>query len=580
MGGSKQQQQRLFLGFLLLMCPFALASTKKLRADKRFPLSVGSESAKKYPDFELTWADNKTFRLSFAQLAFELGIPEEELELSAKGLADLIDSKTEVVHCQTPGETTHKYCQYFETVRKDIFQKSTVSVSTKERAARVTKKNASQMQRQKYPALLNSLTKITDANFVALLPSILKTKGCPKNLSAAAMRRAEMLLPEPKAKTAIVDLYKHADTCLKASDEAYEVIHFRYALLSYLWGNKEAALSAINKAVQARESDERARVLYWAGLMQSDLSLKELYWLRLTADFPLTYHALEVWEKKRMDPMRIFSSRPSFEIVRNALGSDAPVDSAMRWLEALYFIKRERAAVWLSDWISKNYFDQLSPSNVLYISKLKSKLNTPLSTIRFLSGGIRKDPTLLNDQTLRILFPRHYFESFSKSSAGVDAFLLLAVARQESGFNPMARSSANAKGLLQLLPQTARRLSSERNPDLYNPEKNIRLGAKFLSQLIDRYGSKVELALAAYNAGPNRIPQWQSRYETSDDLLFVDLIPFKETRNYVSSILRNNYWYERLYRVDPEIVGFNKGKRSSNVQRLISSHSTQSVDAR
>jgi soluble lytic murein transglycosylase len=257
-------------------------------------------------------------------------------------------------------------------------------------------------------------------------------------------------------------------------------------------------------------------------------------------EFPLTYHALEVWENQKKDPLAMFTERANIEIARNSLGSDSVVDLCMRWIEALYFADREKAASSLSDWLMSNYSTHLTQGNVYYISQLKSKLNTPLNTIRFLASGVRRDGKLLNLQTLRTLFPKHYYTDFSKVSSEVDVYLLLSVARQESGFNPVARSRANARGLLQIIPGTAKRLGNRNTADLYNPEKNIKLGTKFLAQLIDRFQS-AELSLAAYNAGPNRIPEWQRRYGTTDSLLFMDLIPFKETRNYVSSILRNNY---------------------------------------
>jgi hypothetical protein len=64
----------------------------------------------------------------------------------------------------------------------------------------------------------------------------------------------------------------------------------------------------------------------------------------------------------------------------------------------------------------------------------------------------------------------------------------------------------------------------------------------------------VELALAGYNAGPARVPTWKTRYPTDDPTLLIDLIPFKETRNYVSLIVRNNYWYEKLYRGEMDLL--------------------------
>ena len=70
---------------------------------------------------------------------------------------------------------------------------------------------------------------------------------------------------------------------------------------------------------------------------------------------------------------------------------------------------------------------------------------------------------------------------------------------------------------------------------------------RFFSRLNERYGGEAELALAAYNAGPENVDIWQARYPVANRLLFVDLIPFRETREYVASIARNYFWYKKLY---------------------------------
>jgi soluble lytic murein transglycosylase len=82
---------------------------------------------------------------------------------------------------------------------------------------------------------------------------------------------------------------------------------------------------------------------------------------------------------------------------------------------------------------------------------------------------------------------------------------------------------------------------------LMDPRTNVQVGVRYFSGLLQRFGGEAELALAAYNAGPERVEQWLSRYPADDRLLFVDLIPFRETREYVASIARNYYWYRELY---------------------------------
>jgi soluble lytic murein transglycosylase len=89
------------------------------------------------------------------------------------------------------------------------------------------------------------------------------------------------------------------------------------------------------------------------------------------------------------------------------------------------------------------------------------------------------------------------------------------------------------------------------------------LGVKFFSSLLDRFSGDAELALAAYNAGPERVDSWLKRYPVANRALFVDLIPFRETRDYVSLIARNYYWYQALYGLGP---GRGRVSRSDNAK--------------
>jgi soluble lytic murein transglycosylase len=135
--------------------------------------------------------------------------------------------------------------------------------------------------------------------------------------------------------------------------------------------------------------------------------------------------------------------------------------------------------------------------------------------------------------------------------AGLDPMLVAGLIHQESAFDPEARSIANAIGLMQLLPQTARRLAKEvriryARPQLVNPDYNIRLGTVYFADLRKQFGS-VEAALAAYNAGEDRVTAWTTGQSYRDTAEFVDSIPFTETRQYVQIIMRNADIYRRLY---------------------------------
>ena len=118
----------------------------------------------------------------------------------------------------------------------------------------------------------------------------------------------------------------------------------------------------------------------------------------------------------------------------------------------------------------------------------------------------------------------------------------MGIARRESAFNPQARSPVGARGLMQLMPGTAEDVSDRygfKTPtpeELYQPESNIRLGSRYIREMIDRYSGNRLAAVAAYNAGPGRVDRWLREAPREFDL-FVESIPYRETRDYVQAVL-------------------------------------------
>jgi soluble lytic murein transglycosylase len=152
-------------------------------------------------------------------------------------------------------------------------------------------------------------------------------------------------------------------------------------------------------------------------------------------------------------------------------------------------------------------------------------------------------------------FPLPYradVERFAKLN-GLDPFLVAALIRQESEFNPKAVSPANARGLTQILPLTGRELSRRlkvktyATASLFVPAVNLQLGTYYLKTIVDNLGGRWEAALAAYNAGPSRARAWSSWGEFREPAEFIETVPFAETRNYIQTVLRNADTYRRIY---------------------------------
>jgi soluble lytic murein transglycosylase len=153
------------------------------------------------------------------------------------------------------------------------------------------------------------------------------------------------------------------------------------------------------------------------------------------------------------------------------------------------------------------------------------------------------------------LFPRPYWTDLKKFSAAnsLDPFLVASLIRQESEFNPGAVSRADALGLMQLLPGTGKKVARElrvrrfSSDQLLTPNLNLQLGTRYFRTMVNQFGGRVEYALAAYNAGADRVQNWLAQGNFRDPEEFVESIPFTETREYVQAIMRNTAIYKRLY---------------------------------
>lgn len=165
-------------------------------------------------------------------------------------------------------------------------------------------------------------------------------------------------------------------------------------------------------------------------------------------------------------------------------------------------------------------------------------------------------------QNPELLFPQPYRETVSQAAEkfGLPPELLFAIMRQESSFNPKARSPADAFGLMQLIPEVAEAAATNaqvnfaKAEDLFNPQVNIPVGAYHLRQLWDRFAGRFILAVASYNASERSIRNWMEVRYKNDATVFIEDVPYEETRGYIRLVMRNMIFYQLYNNPTGEMV--------------------------
>ncbi|MBP9674311.1 MAG: lytic transglycosylase domain-containing protein [Bacteriovoracaceae bacterium] len=182
------------------------------------------------------------------------------------------------------------------------------------------------------------------------------------------------------------------------------------------------------------------------------------------------------------------------------------------------------------------------------ICKIINSFQNYFACFTLLTNLLDQKKIVLDYATLSSLFPTPYFDEMKKYQEIIDPYVYLSLTRQESTFNPKAKSGVGAIGLMQLMPKTARSISSKVTlKELENPAINIKLGTYYFDFLYKKYNGNLAYILASYNAGDSRVDKWRKEFLNHDILNTMEFIPYKETRKYVKFIFRNIYFYKLLY---------------------------------
>lgn len=372
-------------------------------------------------------------------------------------------------------------------------------------------------------------------------------KRCPNNIAIALAATLEDQIVEGMPLEEIGELYFKGGDCLINSPSDRESLVTRAGLFFFAKGNYKRAAQIFAGAASIKDAFT-SRPLYW--LYRSQVLLKREKEAKKTladlqAKYPFSFHTLVALTSLGKDPGTILDKDISPVFTRS---QNTP--SLNHLLEAQEWANRfgmAAASAKLLEW-SLKASQGVEPEVMVYLAELKEGNGDHHGKITILTDVLYNNPALVSRETLEQYFPKVYFPVFDKQSAVIDPYLLIAVARRESAFRINAVSGAKARGLLQIMPATARKIAGDVN--LLDPEVNVEIGAKYLTQLLQKSNGNIHLALAGYNAGPHKVSAWTQRYPVTDPILFIDMIPYRETREYVASVLRNYYWYRRIHRND------------------------------
>ena len=313
-------------------------------------------------------------------------------------------------------------------------------------------------------------------------------------------------------------------------------------------------------------SQEVANALYWRGRLaeqDKELPRASAFYGKLVERYRNYYYAGLARERLAQLGEQVSASEPLLQTIPALAPSPVyPVST-----DNVTHIRLQKARLLsnagLSDYAIKELqtaaFDPNNKWALTELVRVQEEAGRHAQALQTLKRAIPSyfalDLDALPRSILEGLFPRAYWPTLEQQSLenALDPYLVASLIRQESEFNPQAVSRANAYGLMQLLPGVGRqvahriKLKPYSTASLLDPNANLRLGTRYFREMLDENGGQVEYALAAYNAGSNRVTDWLAAGPYRDIPEFVESIPFTETREYVQAIMRNVNVYKQLY---------------------------------
>jgi soluble lytic murein transglycosylase len=384
-------------------------------------------------------------------------------------------------------------------------------------------------------------------------------------LESALMSTGNMYLLRKEYDRAI-DYYRELQERFPNGSRA-SYAHWKYAWLTYRQGRNDEAKKAFARQVELYPgSAEVPNAMYWRARLAEDdhdFALARAYYQKLSERYTNYYYG--VLARKRLAMMK--STAPANVAALQQISSPkeyqaealrtSPPDDDLHYDRAK--LLENAGALDLAVRELMNGTGDGPSWEMVEVARMYTAAGEYFRALqalkRCVSGYFAMDLNQLPAEYWHGLFPRPYWDSLRRNAEenGLDPYMVSALIRQESEFNPSAVSRANALGLMQLLPRTGKGEARElglkgySNDSLFDPNINIELGTRYFRKMVDHFNGQVEYALAAYNAGDNRVEEWRNSGTYRDIDEFVESIPFTETREYVQAIVRNAEVYKLVY---------------------------------
>lgn len=304
----------------------------------------------------------------------------------------------------------------------------------------------------------------------------------------------------------------------------------RYAIQDQAWRQIEFSIQTMPRPLSPEQT-------YWLGQAQKHLGLNEL------AQHNLKYLATQR-NYYGFIASRELHQPPSFQEHQSCHSGLLPLEyqGLLQEIQHLYQTKTiGRAAQILNDFMLELPLQE----QCALVSWVMNYLNWPTQAI-----ALSNKPELIDQVALR--FPTKYtdFVVHRARQLRLEPAYVYAIIRQESAFHPKITSPVGARGLMQMMPNTAKLISKtyripyRLDEELFTPYKNIEIGTQYLAHLAKIFGHHPLLVAAAYNAGPRAVNQWLKASSNSNVIAWIDSLPWKETRNYLKNIIAFQIIYQ------------------------------------